>query len=190
MRKLMKYGLFSIGVLLLLATISIGYHSPNVSAADDKFKVAFVYDGAIGDAGWIYAHEQGRRYLEKMLPNVQATFIESVPENADAERVLTELAEKGNKVIFAASFGYMDYVQKVAAKYPNVIFEHCGGYKTAKNVGTYFGRDYEGLWINTAIYFLSVRLDISPITPYNPFCYFLAPTGQIFLCRTINSQSL
>jgi basic membrane protein A and related proteins len=145
MRKLMKYGIW---VLLILVTIGIGYNSLKVSAADEKFKVAFLYDGAIGDAGWIYSHDQGRKLLEKELPNVQTTFVESVPENADAERVLTELAEKGNKVIFACSFGYMDYVQKVAAKYPNVVFLHCGGYKTAKNVGTYFGRDYEGRYLS------------------------------------------
>ena len=73
--------------------------------------------------------------------------MESVPEGADAERVLTDLAEKGNKVIFATSFGYMDSVIKVAAKYPDVVFMHCSGYKIAKNVGTYMDRDYEGRYL-------------------------------------------
>ncbi len=148
MQKMMRHGIVSLCLLLVLAAVVLGTIGPKVAAAEEKFKVAFVYDGAIGDAGWIFSHELGRRYLEKELPNVQATFVESVPENADAERVMTELAEKGNKVIFAASFGYMDYVQRVAAKYPNVIFMHCGGYKTAKNVATYFGRDYEGRYLS------------------------------------------
>ncbi|WP_406676753.1 BMP family ABC transporter substrate-binding protein [Neomoorella carbonis] len=108
-------------------------------AADQKMKVAFIYVGPIGDAGWTWAHEQGRKYLQDKLPWVEAYYIENVPEGADVERVLTELAEKGNKVIFATSFGYMDYVIKVAEKYPDVVFMHCSGYKTAKNVGTYFG---------------------------------------------------
>jgi basic membrane protein A len=107
---------------------------------DEKFKVAFIYVGPVGDAGWSWAHDQGRKYLAEKLPWVDAsTYIESVPEGADAERVLTELAEKGAKVIFATSFGYMDYVIKVAEKYPDVVFMHCSGYKTAKNAGTYFG---------------------------------------------------
>ena len=85
-------------------------------------------------------NDLGRKYLEKEIPDVETTFVESVPEGADAERVLTELAQKGNKIIFATSFGYMDYIIKVAEKFPNVTFLHCSGYKTAKNVGTYFGK--------------------------------------------------
>ncbi|MDA8233357.1 MAG: BMP family ABC transporter substrate-binding protein [Clostridia bacterium] len=110
----------------------------------EKLKVAYIYVGPVGDAGWTYAHDQGRQYLEKELPNIETSFVESVPETpADAERVLTDLVNKGNKVIFATSFGYMDSVLKVAKKYPDVIFLHCSGYKTDKNVGTYFGRMYQ-----------------------------------------------
>lgn len=113
---------------------------PQTTDKKEKMKVAFVYVGPVGDAGWSYAHDQARKYLEKEMPDVETTFVESVPEGADAERVLTELVQKGNKIIFATSFGYMDYVMKVAEKYPNVTFLHCSGYKTAKNVGTYFGK--------------------------------------------------
>nr|MDA8213476.1 BMP family ABC transporter substrate-binding protein [Clostridia bacterium] len=115
---------------------------------ENKFKVAFIYVGPVGDAGWSYSHDQGRKYLEKELPNVETTYVESVPEGADSERVLTELAEKGNKVIFATSFGYMDPVQKVAAKYPDVVFLHATGFKTAKNAGTYFGREYQARYLS------------------------------------------
>lgn len=114
----------------------------------EKIKVAFVYVGPVGDAGWTFEHDRGRKYLAEKMPDVETTFIESVPEGADAERVLTELAEKGNKVIFATSFGYMDYVIKVAQKYPNVVFEHCSGYKVASNVGTYFGRMYQPRYLS------------------------------------------
>ena len=141
MRKLAKLGLLVICIAMVVMAFSAGY------AADSKFKVAFMYVGPVGDAGWTYAHDLGRKYLAKQLPNVETTYVESVPEGADAERVLADLAEKGNKVIFATSFGYMDPVIKVAARYPNVVFMHCSGYKTAKNVGTYMDRDYQGRYL-------------------------------------------
>lgn len=115
---------------------------------NQKMKVAFVYVGPVGDAGWSWEHDQGRKYLEQKLPWVETSYMENVPEGADAERVLTELAEKGNKIIFATSFGYMDYVINVAKKYPNVIFMHCSGYKTAENVGTYFGAMEEARYLS------------------------------------------
>lgn len=114
----------------------------------EKLKVAFIYVGPVGDAGWSYAHDQGRKYLVEQLPNVETTYQESVPEGADAERVITELVEKGNKIIFATSFGYMDAMLKVAQKYPDVVFLHCSGYKTAKNMGTYFGRMYQARYLS------------------------------------------
>lgn len=116
--------------------------------ADKKLKVAFIYVGPVGDAGWTTSHDLGRKYLESQLSNVETKYIESVPEGADAERVLTQLAEEGNKIIFATSFGYMDPVIKVAKKYPDVIFLHCSGYKTADNVGTYFGRMYQARYLS------------------------------------------
>jgi basic membrane protein A len=143
----MKYGLIVLSVILVLAVIGIGNQSHKVAAADAKFKVAFMYVGPVGDAGWTFAQDLGRKYLAKEIPNVETTYVESVPEGADAERVLSDLAEKGNKVIFATSFGYMDPVIKVAAKYPDVVFMHCSGYKIAKNVGTYMDRDYEGRYL-------------------------------------------
>ncbi|MHB8172220.1 MAG: BMP family ABC transporter substrate-binding protein, partial [Thermincolia bacterium] len=118
-------------------------------ANEEKLKVAFIYVGPVGDAGWTYAHNEGRKQLEKELPNVETSFIESVPESpGDAERVLTDLVNKGNKIIFATSFGYMDSVLKVAQKNPDVIFLHCSGYKTDKNMGTYFGRMYQPRYLS------------------------------------------
>ena len=114
----------------------------------EKIKVAFMYVGPVGDAGWTFEHDKGRKYLAEKMPDVETTYVESVPESADAERVLTEMAEKGNKVIFATSFGYMDYVIKVAQKYPKVVFMHATGFKTAPNAGTYFAREYQARYLS------------------------------------------
>jgi len=111
------------------------------TAADTK--VGFVYVGPVGDHGWSYEHDQSRQALEKAL-GVKTTFVESVPEGADAERVITQLATEGNDVIFTTSFGYMNPTLKVAKKFPNVKFEHATGYKRADNVSTYSARFYEG----------------------------------------------
>lgn len=135
--------------LLLLAAGAPAMAAAKTKAgSQEKIKVAFIYVGPVGDAGWTYAHDQARKYLEKQLPYVETTFVESVPEGADSERVLIELAQKGNQVIFATSFGYMDAVINVAKKFPDVVFEHCSGYKTAANVGTYFGRIEEPRYLS------------------------------------------
>ncbi len=109
----------------------------------EKTKVGFVYVGPIGDHGWSYQHDQGRLALEKAL-DVKTTYVESVKEGADAERVIRQLAADGNEVIFTTSFGYMNPTLKVAKKFPKIKFEHATGYKRSANVSTYSGRFYEG----------------------------------------------
>jgi len=116
------------------------------AAAGGKFKVAFVYVGPVGDLGWSYAHDQGRLALAE-LPYVETAYSELVPEGPDAERIIRDYAQKGYNMIFATSFGYMDSVIAVAKEYPNVLFEHATGYKTADNVATYDGRGYEGWYL-------------------------------------------
>lgn len=118
----------------------------------DKIKVAFVYVGPIGDAGWTYAHEQGRQELVKNLPNVEAVYQESVPETAaDAERVIRTFAQQGAKIIFTTSFGYMDPTINVAKDFPDVAFVHISGYKTAENVSTSFGKIEEPRYVSGLI---------------------------------------
>lgn len=113
--------------------------------AEDKTKVGFVYVGPIGDFGWSHEHNQGRLAVEDAFGDaVETTFVESVPEGADAERVLTQMALSGHDLIFTTSFGYMDPTINVASKFPNVKFEHATGYKRADNVSTYSARFYEG----------------------------------------------
>lgn len=114
-------------------------------AQDEPLKVGFIYVGPIGDGGWTYQHDQGRLAIEAEFGDrVETTYIESVPEGADAERALTQLALAGNQLIFATSFGFMDPVINVAQRFPDVKFEHATGYKTADNVATYDARFYEG----------------------------------------------
>ncbi len=120
--------------------------------AADPLKVAFVYVGPVGDAGWTYAHEQGRQALEKsMAGKVKTTYVENVPEGADAERVIRKLAADGNKLIFTTSFGFMNPTEKVAKAFPNVVFEHATGFKTSKNMGVYETRQYEGTYLQGVI---------------------------------------
>ncbi len=110
-----------------------------------KTKVGFVYVGPVGDGGWTYEHNQGRLAVEQEFGDaVETVFVENVPEGADAERVMTQMALEGADLIFTTSFGYMDPTINVAKKFPKVKFEHATGYKTAPNVSTYSARFYEG----------------------------------------------
>ncbi|MCQ0970567.1 BMP family ABC transporter substrate-binding protein [Paracoccus sp. TK19116] len=114
-------------------------------AQDEPLKVGFIYVGPVGDGGWTYQHDLGRQAVEAEFGDrVETTFIESVPEGADAERAITQLALAGNTLIFTTSFGFMDATINVAQKFPDVKFEHATGYKRADNVATYDARFYEG----------------------------------------------
>ncbi|MDQ3538520.1 MAG: BMP family ABC transporter substrate-binding protein [Actinomycetota bacterium] len=118
------------------------------AAAGEPLKVAFVYVGPVGDAGWTYRHDVGRQDLEEALGDrVETTFVESVPEGPQSERTFEDLARQGNKLIFGTSFGYMDPMMAVAEKFPDVVFEHATGFKTAENLGTYFGAAEEGRYL-------------------------------------------
>jgi basic membrane protein A and related proteins len=118
------------------------------SAASGPLKIAFAYVGPVGDGGWSFAHDNGRKTLEKELgAQVQTSFVESVPESADAERVFRDMVAQGNTLVFGTSFGYMEPMLKVAADNKNVRFEHATGYKTLDNLRTYDGRTYEGAYM-------------------------------------------
>ncbi len=113
--------------------------------ASAQTKAGFIYVGPVGDLGWSYEHDQARLAVEEHFGDaVETTYVESVPEGADAERVLTQMALGGADIIFTTSFGYMDPTINVAEKFPNVMFEHATGYKRADNVSTYSARFYEG----------------------------------------------
>lgn len=120
--------------------------------AEEKLKIGFIYIGPPGDFGWTYQHDQARKELVEALGDkVETTYLENVPEGADAERSIERLARAGNTLIFTTSFGYMDPTIKVAKKFPKVKFEHATGYKTADNVSVYNARFYEGRYVQGQI---------------------------------------
>ena len=135
-------------ILAVLAITAITLHA----RAADKLKVGFVYLGPVGDLGWTFQHDVGRKKMMDALGDrVDTTYLENVPESADAERALEQLARSGHQLIFATSFGYMDQTLRVAEKYPKVHFEHATGYKRAANVSTYDARWYEGDYLQGLI---------------------------------------
>jgi simple sugar transport system substrate-binding protein len=116
--------------------------------AKEPLKVAFAYVGPVGDGGWTFAHDRGRKAVEKEFGDkVQTSFVEKVPEGADAERVFRDMVSQGNKLIFGTTFGYMEPMLKVAADSPDVKFEHATGYKSAPNMRAYDARTYEGAYM-------------------------------------------
>ncbi len=116
-------------------------------AAGAPMNVGFVYVSPIGDAGWSYAHDQGRLMIDAM-DGVTTSFVEAVPEGPDSERVMLNMARKGYSLIFATSYGYMDPMLKVAKQFPKTVFMHCSGFKTADNMGNYFGRMYQARYLS------------------------------------------
>jgi len=154
-RKGVEYELFLTGEVkvikiskLIFITLAFFAFSLGTVFADQK-KVGFIYIGPPGDHGWTYMHDVGRKHMQSQLgDSVSSTFIENVPENADAVRAIRKLASSGHDLIFTTSFNYMDQTLEVAKEFPNVKFEHATGYKRADNVSTYSARFYEGRTIS------------------------------------------
>lgn len=114
----------------------------------EQLKVGFIYVGPVGDAGWTFAHDNGRKHIEqKFGDKIKTSFVEKVPEGADAERVIRDLVAQGHKLIFATSFGFGDAMEKVAKDHPDVKFEHATGYKTSTNLRVYEAKFYEDAYL-------------------------------------------
>jgi simple sugar transport system substrate-binding protein len=141
----------TIGALSAAVLIGCGKKeeaAPAAAAAPAPLKIAFAYVGPVGDGGWTFAHDNGRKALEAEFGNkIVTSFVENVPESADAERVIRDLASQGNQLIFGTTFGYMEPMLKVATDFPKTKFEHATGYKTAANLRTYDSRTYEGAYM-------------------------------------------
>ncbi len=115
-------------------------------------KVGFVYLGPVGDFGWTYQQDVGRKLAQANLNGAIVTsYVENVPEAPESQAVFESLAASGHKLIFGTSFGYMNYMVKVAAQYPDIKFEHCTGYKRAANLATYDIRFYQGRYVQGVI---------------------------------------
>lgn len=158
-----------------------GDKKADAPASGEKTKVAFVYVSPVGDAGYTMAHDEGRKYLASKMPNVETTFLESIPEGADSERVITQLAEQGNKVIFTTSFGYMDPTINVAKKYPNTVFMHASGFKSADNVANYFGRMYQARYLTGIVAGKATKTNVIG---------FVAPYSLPEVARAVNAFTL
>ena len=135
-------------LLALGAATALALGAAATAQAQEPVKAAFLYVGPVSDHGWTYAHDQARLAMEAELGDaVETTFLESVSEGADAVRALERLARSGNDIIFATSFGYMESVGEVAARFPDVKFEHATGYQSADNFANYNGHFYEGRYV-------------------------------------------
>ena len=145
-----------LGAILVVAALALllmpKEEKQEIAAVDGKIKVGFVYLTNPGDHGWTYAHEVGRQDVEKHFGDkVETTYVENVPEGPDSTRVIRELAQQGNNIIFTTSFGYMDPTLKVAQEFPDVKFVHLTGYKRSNNMATGNIRFYEGRYVQGVV---------------------------------------
>ncbi|MDR3586966.1 MAG: BMP family ABC transporter substrate-binding protein [Desulfosporosinus sp.] len=190
MKKINKIGIVTLVLTMILTMLLSGCSQASKPSTNDqaskpstdaKIKVAFVYVGPVGDFGYTYAQDQGRKYLEANMKNVETTYVENIPETADAERTFTDLAQKGYNIIIGTSYGYMDYMVNVSKKFPNVVFEHCSGYKTTDNLGTYFNRDYQARFLTGMVAGKYTKTNVIG---------FLAPFGTPEVIRNIDALTL
>ncbi len=148
-RFLLKRGLVGFALALALGGCSKPEPTSAAKPADGKLKVGFVTVGPASDWGYNYAHNQGRLYLEARMANEATTsIVENIPESAELERVLEKMIADGTKLIFPTSYGYLDPALRVAARHPDVIFAHCGGFKSASNLMTYFSYIHEPMYLS------------------------------------------
>lgn len=134
-------------IVMIVMVLSVGLTGCGKKAEESnvaketkpKFKVGFVFSGPISDGGWVQAHNQGRLEVEKQL-KISTMFKENVPETQESEKVMEDMIAEGCNMIFACSFGYLDFVEKEAKKHPEVKFMHSAGYKLADNMSNYFGK--------------------------------------------------
>ena len=142
----------SLKIAALAAVTVAGFTFGAGATAAEPLKIAFAYSSPVGDGGWTFAQETARRALQAEFGDkIITSYVESVPESADAERVFRDMIGQGNKMIFAASFGFMEPMLKVANKYKNVNFQHATGFKTAPNMSVYDSRTYEAAYLNGVI---------------------------------------
>jgi simple sugar transport system substrate-binding protein len=134
------------------AAVSVAPAIIRPAQAAEPLKVGFIYLGPVGDFGWTYQHDIARKACDaKFGDKIKTTYVENVAEGPDSEKVLNDLANQGHKLIFATSFGYMNYVLNSAKKHPKVFYEHATGYKRAANVSDYNIRFYQGRYVQGVI---------------------------------------
>ncbi|MDE0578939.1 MAG: glycine betaine/L-proline ABC transporter substrate-binding protein ProX [bacterium] len=123
---------------------------PEPESASDSIVAGFIFASPVGDAGWTWSHDQGRRYAERQT-GATTLFVENIPETkAEFRPVAIDLIEnEGADIIFGTAFGYMDAMEELASEYPEVVFEHATGFKlNDTNFGNYFGRIYQPRYLS------------------------------------------
>jgi len=166
---------FALLALLSCLVMVIVFNFAGAASAQRKLKVGILHIGSIADAGYNQAHAEGVQIMKKNLPNVELIEVENVPEGADAERVMENMIRQGAQLVIPASFGYLDPALKVAKKYPDVKFEHPGGYKLAINLGTY--------WASTPEAFYLMGIAAAKTTKTNKLGYVVALPISFFLAN-------
>ena len=178
--------------LTLLASIALivaaGTSGAAQTVGSNPFIVGIVHLGSIRDGGYNQAHAEGIRIMQKSLPNVRVLQAENIPD-ADVERVIEGMVRRGAKLIFAASFGFQDPALAVARRYPDVKFEHPGGFRLAPNFGNY--------WASTQEAFYLMGIAAGSVTKTNkmgfvvalPISFFLANINAFHLgARSVNPK--
>ncbi len=140
----MKRLLFIVALVLTASFLLSGCAG---GASKTDMVAGFIYIGPVGDHGWTFAQDKGRLMVEKEL-GIKTIYKENVPEGPEVKDVIRNMIDQGAKIIFAGSFGYMDYVEEVSKEFPEIKFLHCSGYKMTENMGNYFGRMYQARYLS------------------------------------------
>ncbi len=156
MKKLSKLLILALALMTVLALTGCNQPAPTPTptpdpqpvetgfapVAKEDLKVGIIYIGSATDKGWTYSHDQGMLAMQATLELDDSQVIkkEFITEDSACETALRELVEAGCQIIFANSWGYMDYMEEMAEEYPEIIFSHCSGYKNnGVNFNNYFG---------------------------------------------------
>ncbi len=131
---------------LIAGALAFGLFASQQATADTS-KIGYIYVGPEADFGYNMSMDLGKKYLEKKMPSISTSYFEAIPENAEVERVMERLISSGHSIIFATSYGYLDYAIKLGKKYPKVSFLHAGGLKLSDNVGTYWADSDDGMYL-------------------------------------------
>ena len=177
-----------LAILSCLAFVT-GFGIPEAALAQAKLKVGIIHIGSMTDGGYNQAHAEGIAIMKKNLPEVEVIEVENVPETADAERVMESMIKQGAKLIFAASFGYLDPALKVAKKYPEVKFVHPAGYKRAPNLTTYWASTPEAFYLMGIAAGKTSKTNKMGFVCALPVSFFLANVNALHLgARSVNPK--
>lgn len=176
---------------VLSGLVVVSLAAPGVARGAGDPKVAFIYVGPVGDAGWTYRWDQARKYLEKHMPGVQTASVESVPETADVARVENDFIAKGFSVIFATAFGYQNFTVEVAKQHPDVTFVGIGPAVTrAPNVSTVYGRLWEGRYLTGIVAGKMTRTNVIGFVAAHPITTVVAGVNAFALgVRSVNPRA-